>query len=252
MDRSPDRLQEAQAYTYQVPQPSAALRGQSPDSRRGHSRLCLPGARQLRASFPRELGHRGRDRILAQRSRAEGHGQAGCSRPQAAPLRPSWGARLPPSPEPTQEGTAWGRPLRILTGPCGRAHRGTAARPPRASAWPASAPAGSGRLPAAEPCLREGARVSARARRQHPTPPAPGTLTLGLDGRAVDGRVGVAGGAPGAQDLAAQAPGDARELGGVQVESLSRLHRELGAPAAPRRDAVGALRKGARRPDTAP
>lgn len=78
------------------------------------------------------------------------------------------------------------------------------------------------------------------------------TLTLGLDGRAVDGHVGVPGGVPRAQDLSAQAPGDPRELGGVQVESLSRLHGKLGAPAAPGWDAVGALRKGAGRPNTAP
>lgn len=78
------------------------------------------------------------------------------------------------------------------------------------------------------------------------------TLTLSLDGRAVDGQVGVPGGVPRAQDLSAQAPGDPRELGGVQVEGLPRLHGELGAPAAPGWDAMGALRKGARRPDTAP
>lgn len=160
-------------------------------------------------------------------------------------------------------------PLSTAATPCGegQAHRDTAARLPGASSRPASAPAGSGRLRAAGPCLRGragqgglGREPHPRVPRTHPPPPqhSPGaggrgpTLTLSLDSRTVDGHVGVAGGVPRAQDLSAQAPGDARELGGVQVEGLSGLHGKLGAPAAPGWDAVGALRKGARRPDTAP
>lgn len=106
---------------------------------------------------------------------------------------------------------------------------------------------------------QEGARARTRAPSPQAFPPGGGmeppvgkALTLGLDGRAVDGQVGVPGGMPRPQDLSAQAPGDPSELGGVQVEGLSRLHGKLGAPAAPGWDAMGALRKGARRPDTAP
>lgn len=187
---SADRLQEAQAYTCQAPQPSAALRGQSPDSRRGHSRLRLLGARQLPESFTRECGHRGRDRIPAQPRPAERRAadEWGAQGPRP-PLSASLLEGMPPTqPGAHPNGNSMGKttpnPHRSLRrrggggrgGPCGgrggRAHRGTAARPPRASAWPASAPAGSGRLPAAEPCLR-GARVSALARRQHPHPARP-------------------------------------------------------------------------------
>lgn len=203
----------------------------------------------------------------AQTCRTKGRGRMECSRPQAAPLcvppggHASHPARSPPQreqhgedhSESSQEPAAgWGRAGRTLRR-AGRAgsprNRSTASKGFRVACfstsglWEAS---GSRAVP------EGGQGQCARPLAAPPPRPPQGILTLGLDSRAVDGHVGVAGGVPGAQDLAAQAPGDARELGGVQVEGLSRLHCELWAPAAPRWDAVGALRKGARRPDTAP
>lgn len=44
-------------------------------------------------------------------------------------------------------------------------------------------------------------------------------------------------------DVLAEAARHPRQAGGLQVESLSRLHGELGAAAVPQRQAVGTLEK---------
>lgn len=153
----------------------------------------------------------------------------------------------------TRGGEGHGKALRGLS-QVGQAHQDIGGQLPGASARPASAPGGSVKLRAAGLCLWACTVRGTDEGRPPPTRQWLGVsaLTLSLDGSTVDGHVGVPGSVPRAQDLSAQAPGDPRELGGVQVEGLSCLHGKLGAPAAPGREAVGALRKGARGPDTAP
>lgn len=47
---------------------------------------------------------------------------------------------------------------------------------------------------------------------------------------------------PRPDDVLAEAAGHPRQAGGLQVESLSRLHSELGAAAVPQGQAMGALK----------
>lgn len=67
------------------------------------------------------------------------------------------------------------------------------------------------------------------------------SLTFCLDGCCVDREVGVPGQISRPDDVLAEAACHPRQAGSLQVESLSRLHRELGAAAVPQGQAVGAL-----------
>lgn len=66
-------------------------------------------------------------------------------------------------------------------------------------------------------------------------------LTLCLDGCCVDREVGVPGQESRPDDVLADATSHPRQAGGLQVESLSRLHGKLGAATVPQGQAVGAL-----------
>lgn len=67
------------------------------------------------------------------------------------------------------------------------------------------------------------------------------SLTFCLDGCCVDREVGVPGQISRPDDVLAEAACHPRQGGSLQVESLSRLHCELGAAAVPQGQAVGAL-----------
>lgn len=66
-------------------------------------------------------------------------------------------------------------------------------------------------------------------------------LTFCLDGCCVDREVGVPGQVSRPDDVLAEAACHPRQAGGLQVESLSCLHRKLGAAAVPQGQPVGAL-----------
>lgn len=66
-------------------------------------------------------------------------------------------------------------------------------------------------------------------------------LTFGLDGCCVDREVGVPGQVSWPDDVLAEAAGQPRQAGGLQVKRLSRLHCKLGTAAVPERQAVWAL-----------
>lgn len=145
MDRSPEPAQEAGLHLPSAPalkrlsEARAQIAGPQPP--------VSPGAPPAPASFPRELGHRGGTSPWPAQQ-AEGHGQAGCSRPQAA-LRPLWGGppptqakKSPPRGEGYRMGKTTPNPHRTLGGLTEEPQHGLQGLPRGLLQ-----PAGSGRLP---------------------------------------------------------------------------------------------------------